>query len=247
MQAVAAEMNLSETAFVVQQDDQFSLRWFTPAVEVDLCGHATLATARALWDTYTCHVARPITFQTRSGALTARLDEEIAEKIWLNFPAKASHPVTAPDGLLSSLGLPGEVVSYVGRNVFDYLVEVADESLVRGMTPDFSGLMAVEARGVIVTAQAAERHHDSYDFVSRFFAPQSGINEDPVTGSAHCALAVYWAGRLKKNRMTGYQASRRGGFVEVILDGDRVHLGGRATVMMSGRLSRLACESNFVS
>lgn len=236
MQAVAAEMNLSETAFVLTQPHPYNLRWFTPIVEVDLCGHATLASAWAMWHLGLTETPQQITFQTRSGTLIARLDEIDTDHIWLDFPAKSTEPMTAPAGLLESLGLTQDSVSFVGRNAFDYLVEVQDESLVRSLSPDFSSLMGIEARGIIVTSKASAANAGSYDFISRFFAPQAGINEDPVTGSAHCALAPFWSTRLHRERMKGFQASRRGGLVEVICDGDRVHLGGKASVILSGRL-----------
>jgi PhzF family phenazine biosynthesis protein len=236
MQAVAAEMNLSETAFVFTQPHPYNLRWFTPIVEVDLCGHATLASAWAMWHLGLTETSQRITFQTRSGTLIARLDDIDTDHVWLDFPAKSTEPVAAPAGLLESLGLPRDVVSFVGRNAFDYLVEVQDESLVRSLSPDFQGLMAIEARGIIVTSIAAKANAGTYDFISRFFAPLAGINEDPVTGSAHCALAPFWSARFRRERMKGFQASRRGGLVEVNCDGDRVHLGGKASVILSGRL-----------
>ena len=239
MQCLAAEMNLSETAFVTPQAGDFNLRWFTPAVEVDLCGHATLATARALWHAGVCDADNAITFHTRSGALTARPDPASPDFIWLDFPVKFCEPVPAPPGLLESLGVPADAVAFVGRNKFDFLVELADESLVRGLAPNFTEMMRVKARGVIVTAKGAEGQ-SRYDFISRFFAPQSGIDEDPVTGSAHCALAPYWGDRLGRHDLVGYQASRRGGFVRLVRQADRVQLGGRAVVMTVGKLSAAA-------
>lgn len=233
MQALAAEMNLSETAFLLAQGDHYSLRWFTPAVEVDLCGHATLASARALWESGLVDASQTIAFQTRSGLLTAQPDTDPAsDLIWLNFPAKVSQAVAAPAGLVESLGLQPEAICSIGRNQFDYLVEVADERLVYQLSPDFQALRQVQARGIIVTSLPSAENMANYDFVSRFFAPQSGVNEDPVTGSAHCALAPFWGDRLKRQRLRGYQASRRGGFVEVVCEGDRVHLGGRAMVVI---------------
>lgn len=239
MQSLAAEMNLSETAFITRREGDFNLRWFTPAVEVDLCGHATLASARALWQAGWCDMTNAIRFHTRSGELTARPDDASPDFIWLDFPVKFCEPVDAPPGLLESLGVPADAVVFVGRNKFDYMVELADEAIVRGLAPDFTQMMQVKARGVIVTA-GAKADQTRYDFISRFFAPQSGIHEDPVTGSAHCALAPYWGDRLGRDDLVGYQASLRGGFVRVVRQGERVQLGGRALVMMQGRLSAAA-------
>ncbi len=228
MQNVGAEMNLSETAFLLPQGDGWSLRWFTPTVEVDLCGHATLASAHALWAEGLLKPNEMARFQTRSGLLTATRDGEWIE---LNFPATLESRADAPPGLLESLGVKTPV--YVGRNKFDYLVEVGSEEEVRALDPDHASLRKVPARGVIVTSRAA---NGSHDFVSRFFAPGSGVDEDPVTGSAHCCLTPYWAKRLAKNEMLAYQASRRGGIIRVRLDGDRVRLGGRAVTIFRGEL-----------
>jgi PhzF family phenazine biosynthesis protein len=229
MQDVAAEMNLSETAFLLPRDDGFSLRWFTPAVEVALCGHATLASAHALWEEQVLAPSETARFHTKSGLLTA---ERQGEWIELDFPATREEPAEAPDGLLSSLGITDPV--YVGRNKFDYLVEVASEELVRSLDPDHTQLRKIPVRGVIVTSRATM---PDADFVSRFFAPGSGVDEDPVTGSAHCCLTPYWATRLGRDAMTGYQASRRGGFVRVRADGERVKLGGRAVTVFRGELA----------
>jgi PhzF family phenazine biosynthesis protein len=227
MRAVAREMNLSETAFLVREGDGFHLRWFTPAVEVDLCGHATLASAHALWEDGTVAGDAIARFRTRSGELTARRDGDWIE---MDFPANPAADADAPAGLLDALGL--EAV-HVGRSRFDYLVEVAAEATVLGARPALECLAEVEARGVIVTARA---DRDGYDFVSRFFAPRAGVGEDPVTGSAHCALAPYWAGRLGKDDMVGYQASARGGTVRVKVVGERVLLRGRAVTVLRGEL-----------
>jgi PhzF family phenazine biosynthesis protein len=229
MQDVAAEMNLSETAFLLRRDDGFSLRWFTPAVEVALCGHATLASAHALWEEQLLGPSDVARFHTKSGLLTA---ERKGEWIELDFPATREERSEAPEGLLSSLGVTEAV--YVGRNKFDYLVEVASEELVRGLNPDHAGLRRIPVRGVIVTSRASM---PDADFVSRFFAPGSGVDEDPVTGSAHCCLTPYWSARLGREEMTGYQASRRGGFVRVRLAGERVKLGGRAVTVFRGELA----------
>jgi PhzF family phenazine biosynthesis protein len=229
MQDVAAEMNVSETAFLLPRDDGFSLRWFTPAVEVALCGHATLASAHALWEENVLAPAETARFHTKSGLLTADRKGNLIE---LDFPATREEPSPAPPGLLESLGVTNPV--YVGRNKFDYLVEVESEEVVRGLDPDHAQLRKIEVRGVIVTSRAAATNAD---FVSRFFAPGSGVDEDPVTGSAHCCLTPYWAARLGKDEMTAYQASRRGGYVYVQLAGDRVKLRGHAVTVLRGELS----------
>jgi PhzF family phenazine biosynthesis protein len=227
MQQVAAEMNLSETAFLLQQKDGWSLRWFTPATEVDLCGHATLASAHALWGERVDY-ADVLRFHTRSGLLTARRDGDWIE---LDFPATREEQVDAPPGMLDALGVRDAV--YVGRNQFDYLVELPSEGDVRALQPDHAALRKLGARGVIVTSRGA---NGEYDFVSRFFAPGVGIDEDPVTGSAHACLAPYWSPRLGKNEFVAYQASVRGGLVRVRLDGERVKLGGRAVTVLRGEL-----------
>lgn len=227
MQAVAAEMNLSETAFLVPQADGFDLRWFTPTVEVDLCGHATLASAHVLWQTGRLAAEAEARFHTRSGLLTAVLAQNW---ITLNFPAKPETPSEIPPGLAKALGV--EPV-YVGRNAFDYIVEVESETAVRTLTPDHVALRALPVRGIIVTAQAETAE---LDFVSRFFAPGSGIDEDPVTGSAHCCLGPYWADKLGKTEFTAYQASPRGGLIRVSVIGDRVLLQGQAVTIFQGTL-----------
>jgi PhzF family phenazine biosynthesis protein len=227
MQNVAREMNLSETAFLLRQTDGFNLRWFTPAVEVDLCGHATLASAHVLWESGHLKQDEQARFHTRSGLLTA---ERQGGWIELNFPATREEPAEAPSDLLQALGT---TATYIGKNRFDYLVEVASEDAVRNITPNFSLLATVPARGVIVTSRATS---PGYDFVSRFFGPQVGVNEDPVTGSAHCCLAPYWSKKLGKDEMVGYQASARGGIVRVRISGDRVYLGGQAVTVLRGEL-----------
>ncbi|MBV8517261.1 MAG: PhzF family phenazine biosynthesis protein [Acidobacteria bacterium] len=228
MQNVAAEMNLSETAFLLQRDDGYSLRWFTPAVEVALCGHATLASAHALWEEQLLDANERARFYTKSGLLTADRDGEWIE---LDFPATAANASDAPDGLLDALGLAG--ASFIGRNKFDYLVEVDSEETVRALAPDHARLRTIPVRGVIVTSRAS---NGDYDFVSRFFAPGSGVDEDPVTGSAHCALAPYWAAKLGREELTGFQASARGGIVRVRVDGARVKLRGNAVTVLRGEL-----------
>ncbi len=227
MQQVAQEMNLSETAFLVKQKDGYNLRWFTPLVEVDLCGHATLASAHVLWETGQLPAGTQARFHTRSGLLMA---EQRGEWIELNFPAKVAQEVDEPAHLLQALGVPAQ---YIGLNDFDYLVEVDSEDVVRNMRPNFSLLATLPVRGVIVTSRADT---EGYDFVSRFFAPQVGVNEDPVTGSAHTCLAPYWSEKLDKDTMVGYQASARGGIVRVQIQGDRVLLGGQAVTVLRGEL-----------
>jgi PhzF family phenazine biosynthesis protein len=227
MQNVAREMNLSETAFLQRQADGYNLRWFTPAVEVDLCGHATLASAHILWEVGYLEPGEQARFHTRSGLLTA---DRKGAWIEMNFPAQPEEPASAPPGLIEALGVP---LKYIGKSKFDYLVEVDSEEIVRSAKPDFSLLTTVTVRGVIVTSIASSKN---YDFVSRFFAPQVGINEDPVTGSAHCTLSPFWSKQLGKDELVGYQASARGGVVRVLLSGDRVSLGGQAVTVLRGEL-----------
>jgi PhzF family phenazine biosynthesis protein len=229
MQGLAAEMNLSETAFVTAgAEGRWNLRWFTPAVEVDLCGHATLASAHTLWSSGLATTGSPIAFETRSGTLTATPD---GERITLDFPAQPVHPEEPPDGLLDTLG--AETATWTGRNHRDWLIEVADEATLRGARPDFARLRELGGHGFILTA-AGEGEHD---FVSRYFAPAFGIDEDPVTGSAHCSLGPYWAERLGKDRLTGFQASARGGVVGVEPRGERVRLSGEAVMVWRGDLA----------
>lgn len=228
MQAVAAEMNLSETAFVRPEgDEDFELRWFTPAIEVDLCGHATLAAAHALWSEGIVPQDRPIRFHTRSGVLTCTTDGKLIE---LDFPATPADAAEPPAGLLEALGV---TPSFVGRSRFDKFVLVESEQTVRSLKPDFARLREVPMRGVIVTSPSADPR---FDFVSRYFAPGAGIDEDPVTGSAHCCLGPFWSARLGKTDLTAYQASARGGVVRVRINGDRVILGGQAVTVLRGEL-----------
>jgi len=227
MQEIAREMNLSETAFLHGESDGFGLRWFTPTVEVPLCGHATLASAHVLWEDGHLPRDRQARFHTKSGLLTADRDHGWIE---LDFPAKHAEPAPPPAGLAEALGAKP---LYVGRNALDYLVEVDSEATVRRLSPDFTALTKLPVRGVIVTSRAAP---GPYDFVSRFFAPGSGIPEDPVTGSSHCALGPFWSARLGKSELLAYQASARGGVVRVRLAGDRVKLGGQAVTVLRGEL-----------
>lgn len=236
MQRVAAEMRHSETAFVRPVDDgaaDYELRWFTPVMEVALCGHATMAAAHALYETGAAPSGRPIRFRTlKSGVLTVTRDGN--GRLAMDFPACPPEPVDVPEGLADALGLP---VAAAGRNVQnDLLVDVEDEASVRAAAPDTRALAEIDARGVIVTAPGGEGR--PHDFVSRFFAPRvlPGDGEDPVTGSAHCALGPHWARRLGRDTLTGYQASARGGHVHVALRGDRVVLSGTAVTVLDGTL-----------
>jgi len=226
MQHVAAEMNLSETAFLSPKDEGYMLRWFTPRHEVDLCGHATLASAHALWQTGTLQADRTALFDTRSGPLSARRK---ADWIELNFPAEPEKEITAPFGLRQALGISPV---YVGANRMDILAEVDTESTLRAIAPDFTFLETLVTRGIIVTSRSDAK---AFDFVSRFFAPRSGIKEDPVTGSAHCCLGPYWQARLGKDALRAYQASARGGILKVRMAGDRVFLSGQAVTVFSGK------------
>ena len=223
MRDIAREMNLSETAFLVPQGDGYNLRWLTPTVEVDLCGHATLANAHVLWEAGFLAPEHTARFYTRSGLLTAERKDYWIE---MDFPAEPDKPAPAPPELAQALGATPR---YVGMNRFDYLVELDSDELVRGLKPDFTRLGRISARGVIVSSRSAS---PEYDFVSRFFAPQSGVNEDPVTGSAHCCLGPFWGARLGKNELIAYQASARGGVVRVCLAGPRVKLGGQAVTVV---------------
>jgi PhzF family phenazine biosynthesis protein len=226
LQSVALEMNLSETAFLVKQPDHFDLRWFTPKVEVDLCGHATLASAHILWQQGKA-TGDEICFSTKSGILKANRRED---EIELDFPLKPEEPAQAPPGLLEALGVSA---NYVGKNRFDYLVEVESESTLRGITPDFARLAKVPVRGILVTTKSADPR---FDFVSRFFAPTAGVDEDPVTGSAHCCLGDFWRKRLGKTEFVAFQASARGGVVKVRVSKDRALLGGNAVTVAKGEL-----------
>jgi PhzF family phenazine biosynthesis protein len=227
MRNVAREMNLSETAFLLPHEDGYHLRWLTPAVEVDLCGHATVASAHVLWQDDHLAAGTQARFHTRSGLLLA---DQRGEWIELNFPIKIATVAEPPAELLPALGVSAVAVA---KNAFDYLVEVESEEIVRGASPDFSLLRKIPVRGVIVTSRSST---NGFDFVSRFFAPGAGVDEDPVTGSAHTALGPYWAGKLGKAEMIAYQASARGGVVRIRLDEDRIILGGQAVTVMQAQL-----------
>jgi PhzF family phenazine biosynthesis protein len=225
---VAAEMNLSETAFLTREADQWRLRWFTPAVEVELCGHATLASAHAIWEEQLAAREQTLRFRTLSGELTARREGEL---IVLDFPAEPAAEQQAPRALVAALGDP--VIVATGRNRFDWLLELESAAAVRSLQPDMAALAAVEMRGVIVTSRADDGEHD---FVSRWFGPGVGVPEDPVTGSAHCCLGPWWADRLGIAQLRGYQASARGGSMGVRVIDERVELLGRAVTVLRGRL-----------
>ena len=205
LQDVAAEMNLAETAFLIDKGDCFDLRWFTPTVEVDLCGHATLASAHILWQQGLLDRKRQARFQTRSGLLTADLRDG---EIELNFPSTPPEPMDKPPNLDEHVGAE---LLYFGKSKFDYFAEVESESVLRELDPALSEIKKLEARGFILTCRSSSRE---FDFVSRFFAPAVGIDEDPVTGSAHCALGPFWARRLERTDMRAYQASSRAELLE---------------------------------
>jgi PhzF family phenazine biosynthesis protein len=221
MQSIAHKMNVSETAFFYRESDGFHLRWFSPLVEVHLCGHGTLAVAHVLREEGYFTRRPTARFFTRSGVLTARPH---GERIELDFPALDQHETVPPAELRQALGVR---MKYVGTDGHDYLVEVDSEETVRTLRPDFDILSTIQARAIIVTSQASST---DYDVVSRVFAPRLGINEDPVTGSAHCCLAPFWKGRLNKSELVAYQASARGGVLRLRLEGDRVYLTGKAVI-----------------
>lgn len=228
LQAIAQEMNLSETAFVVPTAAGFELRWFTPVAEVDLCGHATLATAHVLWQHQ--GAKGELRFHTRTGVLAAR---QVGEWIALEFPSQPVHPLTNPDITEHLIAALGVVPTWIGQSARDLFAELDSEAAVRQLRPNLSQLATLPCRGVIVTARS---HTQDYDFVSRFFAPQLGIPEDPVTGSAHCSLYPYWQQRLGQASLVGYQASARGGVVKVQGAGNRVLLLGQAVTVLQGEL-----------
>jgi PhzF family phenazine biosynthesis protein len=232
MQSVAREMKHSDTAFCIPlKDGSFELRWFTPGGEVRLCGHATLAAAHVLWEEGWLEHRKVARFSTLSGELTAA---PLGRVIELDFPSRPSSEVEAPAGLVDALGV---TPSWIGRDLDDYVVLLADEAAVVACAPDFGGLRTVETRGVIITAPARDDH---VDFVSRFFAPRFGIDEDPVTGSAHCCLTPFWASRLDKTVLTARQLSSRGGELEVEFAGERVKLRGTCVTTLRGNLTESA-------
>ncbi len=231
MARVAGEMNLSETAFLFPEGAGYRLRWFTPKLEVDLCGHATLAAAHLLWSEGHLAESEPARFETKSGPLTARrVDGSIA----LDFPALPCKEAGISPSVIDAIGTRADAIRGVGISTFDWLIELATERHVDFLLPNMPVLAEIPVRGIIVTAPS---RRPGVDFVSRFFAPKSGVPEDPVTGSAHCVLGPYWAQRLGKRDMVGYQASRRGGTVRVRLVGnDRVELIGQAVTMLRSTL-----------
>ena len=229
MQLIAREMNLSETAFILKQDSGFNLRWFTPTTEVPLCGHATLASAHTLWTEGYLPTEEIINFQTLSGLLKARSQGDWIE---LDFPANPSEFTTPPPELITALGVK---IKTTVKNSLGYLVELESASIVRDLQPNFSLLKTLSVPGIIVTSIGET--DSEYDFVSRFFAPGLGIDEDPVTGAAHCCLAPFWRNKLQQDYFLAYQASVRGGVVKVKYDGsDRVFLQGQAVTVMKGEI-----------
>jgi PhzF family phenazine biosynthesis protein len=240
MQNIALEMNLAETAFVLklkdddERGDGYSLRWFTPNSEVDLCGHATLASSHIMWQTGVCPNTEPIKFHSRSGLLTA---EYYNGEIGLNFPAIPQKEITYPPQLITSIG--GAKPKYVGMTKWSYLIELEDENAVRAAIPDYNLMLKLPGWGTIITAEADKNGlgKEGYDFVSRFFAPEKGVPEDPVTGSAHCALGPYWQKRLGRDKFKAYQASERGGTLGVSVVGDRVLLTGFAVTVIEGEIN----------
>ena len=230
MLSVAKEMNLSETAFLLPEGDGYRLRWFTPKLEVSLCGHATLASAFVLAERGELLSGTEVKFYTLSGLLTAA---RRGERIELNFPALPTNPVLPTPTLLAALGLQEKDIVAIEDSNGRALIEVSGEEIVRQLKPDFIELAKDTGRGVIVTSRSED---DRYDFISRFFASYAGIDEDPVTGSAHCCLAPYWAARLHKTIFSAYQASARGGELEVELTGERVFLRGHAVTVFAGEL-----------
>ncbi|MFZ1863809.1 MAG: PhzF family phenazine biosynthesis protein [Polyangiales bacterium] len=229
MLSVAREMKHSETAFCIMRvDETVELRWFAPGGEVGLCGHATLAAAHVLWEEGWLAPQKALRFSTRSGELTAM---PLGRQIELDFPARAPSEAAAPPGLLEALGASPQ---WVGRDADDYVLLLADEEAVKACSPDFRALMAVDTRGVVITARSAQ---EDTDFVSRFFAPRWGIDEDPVTGSAHCALTPFWSERLGKKRLSARQISARGGELELELASDRVKLRGICVTILRGNLT----------
>lgn len=228
MQSIAFELNLAETAFVLKEKDSdtYSLRWMTPVSEVDLCGHATLATSHILWQEGICKKSEAIHYNTRSGLLKADYHEG---EIGLDFPAIPQKKIDYPPELIDAIG--GVQPKYVGMTKWNYIIELGSESDIINLKPDFNVMLKLPGWGTIITAAA---DMPGYDFISRFFAPEKGIQEDPVTGSAHCALAPYWQGRLGKNTFKAYQASERGGTLDIVIEGDRVYLTGEGVTVISG-------------
>ncbi len=227
MQSVANEMNLSETAFLFENEGEFSLRWFTPEAEVDLCGHATLASAHILLSQYLL-MNREIRFKTKSGLITA---EKVGDWIQMNFPLEIEEPCDPPLELIEGLNVE---FKYVGKNRLDYIIEVENEELLKSLRPDFNLLKLVQSRGIIVTCKS---DRSEIDFVSRCFYPSVGVNEDPVTGSAHCCLGPYWQKKLDKSELNALQLSKRGGFLKLSVLETRILISGQAVTTLSGKLN----------
>ncbi len=228
MQSIAREMNCPETAFVLPQDTGFILRWFAPLQEVDLCGHATLATSHVVYEQHIATAQQELKFHTRSGLLTVKKEGDI---ITMDFPQEIATEYSIPHWVIEALGVKPV---YTGKNRMDYLIEVKTEKEILELNPDFIALKKMDSRGVIITARSSRM---GYDFVSRFFAPGLGVDEDPVTGSAHCCLGPYWQQKLQKNTFTAYQASQRGGVLKVLMSESRVYIGGEAVTVLSGNLT----------
>jgi PhzF family phenazine biosynthesis protein len=228
MQGLAREMGLSETAYLLQEGDVLRLRWFTPTIEMNLCGHATLATAHVLWEAGRLPPEAAVPFQTLSGTLTCRRTDGWIE---MDFPAEPAEAVEPPRGLLDGLGLRPV---WTGRSRLDFVAELSDEQAVRTLVPDLGAIGTVNARSVLVTAPATT---PGFDFVVRCFAPQSGIAEDPATGSAQCTLAPYWAERLGREELVSYQASARGAVLRARPRAGRVTIAGQAVTVFRGELA----------
>ena len=228
MRLVARELAMPATTFLHPNGDGYGLRWFTATTELELCGHGTLASAHVLWDSGRLSPDRAATFQTRGGTLSARRRGDWIE---LNFPATPAGEASAPAGLIETLGVTPR---WIGRSRLDHIVEVDDEQTVRDLQPDFARLREVQTRGVIVTSRSATSDRD---FVSRFFAPSTGLNEDPATGSAHCCLGPFWAERIGRRSLVAHQISSRGGVLKVTVDGDRVRLEGQAVTILRGEIA----------
>lgn len=228
MQTVAKELNLPTTAFIWFINDEYHLRWFTPSVEIPICGHGTLASAYFLWEKRYVDKARSIPFHTKSGVIKAQL---IDGWIQLQFPAIIEQNVVAPELLIKALGV--EPV-YVGKSRLDYLVEVESEEIVRNLKPNIDLIAQLPVRGVIVTSHS---NANEFDFVSRFFSPAQGIIEDYVNGSSHCCLGPYWKNKLHKTDFTAYQASERGGIIKIKVLGDEIFLSGKSITIFEGKLT----------
>lgn len=229
MKSIAAELNISETAFFYKNEDVYNLRWFTPDCEVDLCGHATLSTAHIIWETGIEEKSKALSFRTKSGILKAEMKDG---KIRIDMPAIPYETTDPFAPVMDALGDPKAV--FTGRTKYNFLIELENESALRNIKPDFVKIkVQKEYYGVIITAESDNK---KYDCVSRYFAPAKGVNEDPVTGSAHCTLAIYWSDKLSKITLSAYQASKRGGELGLEVSGDRVLITGDAVTVLSGEI-----------